>query len=180
MADGTATAGAPGPDAAPAGGGRRRVARGGHGPGDFAAGEHCLTRAAGVTVLLEHPGGLQRPVKAWVTATKAVNRAPARHDAADAVPKLCSRLVIGSDAGYLRPVLNAVQGFNWESCKQQWWEHMAGQADFIASCGFTVVWLPPPTDSVSREGYMCGACCGPYSVPSLQSPPFASEEQSRA
>ena len=32
---------------------------------------------------------------------------------------------------------------------------MAGQAEFIASCGFTVVWLPPPTDSVSREGYMC-------------------------
>ena len=55
---------------------------------------------------------------------------------------------------YLRPPLEAPQGFNWESCKQQWWEHMAGQADFIASCGFTVVWLPPPTDSVSREGYM--------------------------
>jgi len=62
-----------------------------------------------------------------------------------------------------------MQGFNWESCKQQWWDHMAGQADFIASCGFTVVWLPPPTDSVSREGYMCGACCGRCCVPSLQS-----------
>ena len=49
----------------------------------------------------------------------------------------------------------ALQGFNWESCKNNWWEYMAGQADFIADCGFTVVWLPPPTDSVSREGYMC-------------------------
>ena len=54
----------------------------------------------------------------------------------------------------------ARQGFNWESCKQGWWELMVGQADFIASCGFTAVWLPPPTDSVSREGYMCVRAAG--------------------
>ncbi|PSC70086.1 alpha amylase domain [Micractinium conductrix] len=49
-----------------------------------------------------------------------------------------------------------LQGFNWESWKHHggWFQHMAGQAQELAAMGFTTVWLPPFTDSVSEQGYM--------------------------
>lgn len=48
-----------------------------------------------------------------------------------------------------------LQGFNWESHRSGGWYHkLSGKAAEIASKGFTIVWLPPPTDSVSPEGYM--------------------------
>ncbi|CAN0925896.1 Alpha-amylase 3, chloroplastic [Linum grandiflorum] len=48
-----------------------------------------------------------------------------------------------------------LQGFNWESHKSgRWYMEFKDKAKDIASLGFTVVWLPPPTDSVSPEGYM--------------------------
>lgn len=51
-----------------------------------------------------------------------------------------------------------LQGFNWDSWKQQggWWNHLAAQAEEIANLGATAIWLPPPTNSVSAEGYMPG------------------------
>lgn len=48
-----------------------------------------------------------------------------------------------------------LQGFNWESHRSGGWYHkLSEKAGEIASRGFTIVWLPPPTDSVSPEGYM--------------------------
>lgn len=48
-----------------------------------------------------------------------------------------------------------LQGFNWESHRSgEWYRKLSKKADEIASWGFTIVWLPPPTDSVSPEGYM--------------------------
>jgi len=47
-----------------------------------------------------------------------------------------------------------LQGFNWESHKQDWYSVLAGQAEEFAEAGFTLVWMPPPTDSVSPEGYL--------------------------
>lgn len=47
-----------------------------------------------------------------------------------------------------------VQGFNWESCKEDWYGVLAGQASKIAEAGFTSVWFPPPSDSVSPQGYL--------------------------
>lgn len=49
-----------------------------------------------------------------------------------------------------------LQGFNWDSSKQSsgWYTILKEQVDEIADYGFTLVWLPPPTDSVSPEGYM--------------------------
>lgn len=47
-----------------------------------------------------------------------------------------------------------LQGFNWESWKHNWYESLEAQVDSIADAGFSVVWLPPPTDSVSAQGYM--------------------------
>lgn len=47
------------------------------------------------------------------------------------------------------------QGFNWESHKSgRWYLELKGKARELSALGFTVIWLPPPTDSVSHEGYM--------------------------
>lgn len=47
------------------------------------------------------------------------------------------------------------QGFNWESHKSgRWYQEIKEKAAEISSLGFTVIWLPPPTESVSPEGYM--------------------------
>eukprot|EP01026_Neomeris_dumetosa_P067015 TRINITY_DN6517_c0_g1_i8.p1 TRINITY_DN6517_c0_g1~~TRINITY_DN6517_c0_g1_i8.p1 ORF type:complete len:559 (-),score=98.34 TRINITY_DN6517_c0_g1_i8:29-1705(-) len=47
-----------------------------------------------------------------------------------------------------------LQAFNWESCHQEWYKVLSGQASQFAQAGFTAVWLPPPTDSVSPQGYL--------------------------
>ncbi|KAL0408668.1 UNVERIFIED_CONTAM: Alpha-amylase 3, chloroplastic [Sesamum radiatum] len=47
------------------------------------------------------------------------------------------------------------QGFNWESHKSgKWYMELHEKTSKLSSLGFTVIWLPPPTDSVSPEGYM--------------------------
>ncbi|XP_048318274.2 alpha-amylase 3, chloroplastic isoform X1 [Ziziphus jujuba] len=47
------------------------------------------------------------------------------------------------------------QGFNWESHKSgKWYLELKSKAEELSSLGFTVIWLPPPTESVSPEGYM--------------------------
>ncbi|XP_062160877.1 alpha-amylase 3, chloroplastic-like isoform X3 [Alnus glutinosa] len=47
------------------------------------------------------------------------------------------------------------QGFNWESQKSgRWYMELKERASELSSLGFTVIWLPPPTESVSLEGYM--------------------------
>ncbi|XP_028792557.1 alpha-amylase 3, chloroplastic isoform X2 [Neltuma alba] len=62
-------------------------------------------------------------------------------------PKICS----GTGTGY--EIL--CQGFNWESHKSgRWYTELKEKAAELASLGFTVIWLPPPTESVSPEGYM--------------------------
>eukprot|EP00208_Stichococcus_sp_RCC1054_P000847 CAMPEP_0206136186 /NCGR_PEP_ID=MMETSP1473-20131121/1419_1 /ASSEMBLY_ACC=CAM_ASM_001109 /TAXON_ID=1461547 /ORGANISM="Stichococcus sp, Strain RCC1054" /LENGTH=585 /DNA_ID=CAMNT_0053528527 /DNA_START=221 /DNA_END=1978 /DNA_ORIENTATION=+ len=47
-----------------------------------------------------------------------------------------------------------LQAFNWESANGNWWGEVERAAPDIAAAGFTVAWLPPPTASVSRQGYM--------------------------
>lgn len=47
-----------------------------------------------------------------------------------------------------------VQGFNWESHKSDWYKKLRDEAQMYSDLGFTIVWMPPPTASVSREGYM--------------------------
>ncbi|XP_039127119.1 LOW QUALITY PROTEIN: alpha-amylase isozyme 3C-like [Dioscorea cayenensis subsp. rotundata] len=50
------------------------------------------------------------------------------------------------------------QGFNWESWKKEggWYNSLKDHVADIASTGVTHVWLPPPSHSVSNEGYMPG------------------------
>lgn len=50
--------------------------------------------------------------------------------------------------------MNLLQAFNWESHNHSWYQRLMGQANWFASLGFTCVWLPPFTDSVSPQGYM--------------------------
>jgi alpha-amylase len=49
-----------------------------------------------------------------------------------------------------------LQGFNWDSSRHNhgWWDILKSQVDEIADYGFSLIWLPPPTASVSSEGYM--------------------------
>ena len=49
-----------------------------------------------------------------------------------------------------------LQGFNWESCNshEKWFNVVANEAGQIRDAGFNAVWLPPPTDSVSDQGYL--------------------------
>mmetsp|Transcript_16212 Transcript_16212/g.38421 ORF Transcript_16212/g.38421 Transcript_16212/m.38421 type:complete len:378 (-) Transcript_16212:11-1144(-) len=49
-----------------------------------------------------------------------------------------------------------LQGFDWDSWKVDggWYNKLMTYVDDIAEAGVTHVWLPPPSQSVSAEGYM--------------------------
>jgi alpha-amylase len=50
-----------------------------------------------------------------------------------------------------------MQAFGWESNKQQcYYEHVASRIPELQAAGVTNLWLPPPSQSVSPEGYMPG------------------------
>uniref|UniRef100_A0A803LIP7 Alpha-amylase n=1 Tax=Chenopodium quinoa TaxID=63459 RepID=A0A803LIP7_CHEQI len=47
-----------------------------------------------------------------------------------------------------------LQAFNWESHKLDWWRNLEEKMPDIAKSGFTSVWLPPASQSLSPEGYL--------------------------
>ncbi|KAI8469622.1 MAG: glycoside hydrolase superfamily [Monoraphidium minutum] len=47
-----------------------------------------------------------------------------------------------------------LQGFNWESHKKDYYKEVVRRAKEWAEEGFTAVWMPPPSDSVSPQGYL--------------------------
>ncbi|KAL3700767.1 hypothetical protein R1sor_018789 [Riccia sorocarpa] len=47
-----------------------------------------------------------------------------------------------------------LQGFNWESWKHKWWATLTTKVEDLCSVGITDVWLPPPSQSVDRQGYL--------------------------
>ena len=47
-----------------------------------------------------------------------------------------------------------LQGFNWESSKQDWYEVMKRRVPAVAAAGFTGIWLPPMSDSLAPQGYL--------------------------
>jgi len=49
-----------------------------------------------------------------------------------------------------------LQCWNWESWREDFYERVGSQAEWYADLGFSMVWMPPFTDSVSPEGYMPG------------------------
>ncbi|CAA7037269.1 unnamed protein product [Microthlaspi erraticum] len=50
------------------------------------------------------------------------------------------------------------QGFNWESWKKEggFYNSLHNSIDDISNSGITHIWLPPPSQSVSPEGYLPG------------------------
>jgi alpha-amylase len=50
-----------------------------------------------------------------------------------------------------------LQGFHWNSHNVQgksWYRIIEENSDRIKKSGFTIVWFPPPSDSVDRQGYI--------------------------
>ena len=50
-----------------------------------------------------------------------------------------------------------LQGFHWNSANYSnpnWYTRLKNVAADIKGMGFTHVWFPPPTDSLSNEGYL--------------------------
>lgn len=48
-----------------------------------------------------------------------------------------------------------LQGFHWNSWRTApWWGVVSSRAGEISAAGVDLVWLPPPSDSLSNEGYM--------------------------
>lgn len=48
-----------------------------------------------------------------------------------------------------------IQGFGWTSCDQQdWYDQVKLKVPDLKEAGFTHIWLPPPSQSVSRQGYL--------------------------
>lgn len=48
--------------------------------------------------------------------------------------------------------VGGLQAFNWESANSgNWWGEVERAGGEIARAGFSVAWLPPPTQSVSRQ-----------------------------
>jgi len=48
-----------------------------------------------------------------------------------------------------------MQGFHWESHDAGgWWGIVQSKAGEIGSAGFDLIWLPPPSDAASSEGYL--------------------------
>lgn len=58
----------------------------------------------------------------------------------------------GPAAGNGKEIL--LQAFNWESHKKPWYRECMGKVSEWAKQGITSIWLPPPSDSVSPQGYL--------------------------
>ena len=67
-------------------------------------------------------------------------------------PATGARATSGPGSGNGYEIL--LQAFNWESHKTKWYKHLQGQVKDFAKAGFTSVWMPPPSDSVSPQGYL--------------------------
>lgn len=69
----------------------------------------------------------------------------------ESIPPSTAKVTSGTGTGF--EIL--CQGFNWESHKSgRWYIELKSRAEELSLLGFTVIWLPPPTESVSPEGYM--------------------------
>lgn len=47
-----------------------------------------------------------------------------------------------------------LQGFHWKSHEQNWYKIIQENTKRIKNSGFTLVWFPPPSDSLAYEGYL--------------------------
>ncbi len=47
-----------------------------------------------------------------------------------------------------------LQGFHWLSHQIDWYKIIKENTQRIKNSGFTLVWFPPPSDSLAYEGYL--------------------------
>ncbi|WIA40821.1 hypothetical protein OEZ86_004498 [Tetradesmus obliquus] len=88
-----------------------------------------------------------RALAVRVRATATADR-PAASAAPEAVPA-------EKPKGYKDAIL--IQSFGWDSCqKKNWYKTIQSKLDDIKALTATHVWLPPPSQSVSDQGYMPG------------------------
>jgi len=102
--------------------------------------------AARRTVLIESD------VSTPETEAAAAERATAEKVMGLMAPPMGAMSVSGAAAGSGYEIL--FQGYNWESHKHNWYKTLTGQIKDLARLGFTAIWLPPPSDSVSPQGYL--------------------------
>lgn len=96
-------------------------------------------------------------MEAALAARRTVLLTPEPRTAADqlkeqmqaAVAQPPSQVGTGPAAGNGYEIL--LQAFNWESHKGSYYKECAAQVPQWAKLGFTAVWLPPPSDSVSPQ-----------------------------
>lgn len=102
---------------------------------------------------LDEDNTFQSNVLPLITSPYSVEISPS-------LPSSSSRRPPVQDDGKLKPEATGqeilLQGFNWESHKDNWYKVIHGQAQQLKDDGFTLVWLPPASQSVSDEGYMPG------------------------
>jgi len=95
-------------------------------------------------------------MEALLTTRRTISTEPARDkkqdSGADFMAKMKPEVSVSPACGTGKELL--LQAFNWESCKQPWYKVLAGEVQDIKNCGFTAVWLPPPSDAVSDQGYL--------------------------
>ncbi|MEW5319272.1 MAG: hypothetical protein WDW38_010435 [Sanguina aurantia] len=48
------------------------------------------------------------------------------------------------------------QGFNWDSHADAYYKTLSGKIKELADAGFTSIWMPPPSEAVSSQGYLPG------------------------
>ncbi|GFR49731.1 hypothetical protein Agub_g11888 [Astrephomene gubernaculifera] len=67
-------------------------------------------------------------------------------------PPAPARAAAGAGSGSGYEIL--LQAFNWESHRHRLYRQLSGRVKDIADAGFTAVWMPPPSESVSPQGYL--------------------------
>eukprot|EP00898_Chlorokybus_atmophyticus_P002293 jgi/Chlat1/3064/Chrsp21S03381 len=105
------------------------------------AGKRRLTRCT-ATVPLPIPGAGE--VAAAAAAAVTVGKVVEALTPSERPPPLDNKHIV------------MMQGFNWESCnhKTGWYNVLEKCAEKLGQMGVTDVWLPPPSRSVAKQGYL--------------------------
>jgi len=114
---------------------------------------------AGESIDVEDSEGMfANNVLRLISSSAAVELAPTPRTSVDVLPSSGRRRPPAADDGKVKPEGTGheilLQGFNWESHRADWYGEVAAKAAELREAGFSLVWLPPASQSVSDEGYM--------------------------
>merc|ERR1719421_1556403 len=112
-------------------------------------------RSEAAAVLERHMSAMEALLSARRTPEGSSTEGPsaARGGGADLRFSLGGGTGSGPAAG--KGLVVFLQGFNWESHSGgDWYRYLKSNLEAIHDAGFTTIWLPPPTNSVSPQGYL--------------------------